>query len=521
MPVCDIKIDSVSTKGGKLFIDGTLFSGDLGGHIPRLKAVFSVSSRTRRIPIPVLEEGEGYIKFGHVYLLDKLFFNYKNDDSVRLTFELWLGDEKAEIENVEYLSPLPKGISGDSTGLTVSKKIAGKKTYINIFELDLRSAVKRVVYTPMVMALGVFFSVYKKLHPVKKNRVTFMSGRRTELGGNMEFVWDKLKNEKDIELKTMFFAQTSMMKMVKVLPKFLKLYATSRVVVVDDFFRLLNTFKRQKDTRIIQLWHACGAFKTFGYTRLGKPGGPHQFDKNHRMYDYAIVSSEEVARHYAEGFGISDSAVLATGIPRTDIFFDNEYKKNARERLYEKYPVLKDKKVLLFAPTFRGNGQVTAYYEIDKLDINALKRTLGDEWAVLIKLHPFCNERFEIDGEFKDTVIDLSDEDELNDLLFITDLLVTDYSSCVFEASLLNIPMVFYVFDLEEYIRDRDFYYEFESFAPGKIVKEQSELFECVENGDFEQYKIEGFKKKFFDSTDGKSSVRVAEKIIDIVRGEI
>ncbi len=521
MPVCNIEISDVARKGGKLFINGTLFCSNPENNIPRLKAVFSVSSRTRRIPIPILEEGDGYIKFGHVYLLDKLFFNYKNDGDVKLTFELWLGDTRCEIESVKFLSSLPSGISAEKDGLCVSKKIAAKKTYINIFQLDLRSAVKRVIYTPMVWALDVYFSAYKKLHPVKPNRVTFMSGRRCELGGNMEFVWNELKDDKDLELKTMFFAQTGMFQMVKVLPEFLKLYATSKVVVVDDFFRLLNTFKRQRDTRIIQLWHACGAFKTFGYTRLGKPGGPHQFDKNHRMYDYAIVSSNEIARHYAEGFGISDSAVLATGIPRTDIFFDGNYKKNVKQRLYDKYPTLKGKKVLLFAPTFRGNGQVTAYYETDKIDINALKETLGEDWAIIIKLHPFCKERLEFDEKYSDSVIDMSNEDELNDLLFITDLLVTDYSSCIFEASLLNIPMVFYVFDLEEYIRDRDFYYEFDSFTPGKIVKTQSELLSCIKNGDFEANKIEAFKNKFFDNTDGKSSQRVAKLISDIVRGDI
>ncbi len=521
MSVCSIKLDRVKAKGGKLFIGGVLESEALGKNVPRLKAVFSCEDRTRRIPVPVLEEGEGYIVFSHVYLLDKLFFNYKNKSDVTLGFELWLGDDKIEVESVTLETSLPKGISEGNNTLIVSERIAKRKTYINIFELDLRSAVKRIVYTPMVWALGVYFGIYKKLHPVKKNRVTFMSGRRTELGGNMEFVWDELKDEKDLELKTMFFAQTSMMKMVKVLPKFLYLYSTSRVVVVDDFFRLLNTFKRQKNTRIIQLWHACGAFKTFGYTRLGKPGGPHQYDKNHRMYDYAIVSSQEIARHYAEGFGISDSAVIPTGIPRTDIFFDGEYGNKIKEKLYEKYPVIKDKKVLLFAPTFRGNGQVTAYYDIEKLNINGLKETLGDDWVIIVKLHPFCRERFIVAEEYEDTIIDLSDVDELNDLLFVTDLLVTDYSSCVFEASLLNIPMVFYVFDLDEYVRDRDFYYEFEGFAPGKIVKTQSELFECIEKCDFEEYKITDFKNKFFDNTDGKSSERVAKKIVDIVRGEI
>ena len=108
----------------------------------------------------------------------------------------------------------------------------------------------------------------------------------------------------------------------------------------------------------------------------------------------------------------------------------------------------------------------------------------------------------------------MSDDDELNDLLFVTDLLVTDYSSVVFEASLLNIPMMFYAFDLYDYISSRDFYYDFEGFVPGKIVFSQRELVECIEEKDFEAQKVEGFKNKFFDHLDGKSSQRVADLIL-------
>ena len=102
----------------------------------------------------------------------------------------------------------------------------------------------------------------------------------------------------------------------------------------------------------------------------------------------------------------------------------------------------------------------------------------------------------------------------------ITDLLITDYSSVVFEASLLDIPMLFYAFDLFDYISKRDFYYDFESFVPGKIVFSQRELTEAIVAGDFESEKVPPFKTKFFDHLDGRSSRRVADLILRFIGEE-
>ena len=176
------------------------------------------------------------------------------------------------------------------------------------------------------------------------------------------------------------------------------------------------------------------------------------------MYDYATVSSENIIKFYAEGFGISDKNVLATGVPRTDIFSDEDYAQKVKADFYSRHPKLKDKKIILFAPTFRGNGQNSAYYPIDVFNPNKFFEDTNGEYAILIKLHPFCKEKYVINKKYKDYIIDLSNEDELNDLLFVTDLLITDYSSSVFEASLLNIPMLFFAYDLYQYISERDFY---------------------------------------------------------------
>ena len=98
-------------------------------------------------------------------------------------------------------------------------------------------------------------------------------------------------------------------------------------------------------------------------------------------------------------------------------------------------------------------------------------------------------------------------------MLFVTDVLVTDYSSVVFEASLLKIPMLFYVFDLEQYIATRGFYYEYETFVPGRIIYHFEEIAEAIMANELGQEKLEGFRDRFFDDKDGKSAQRTVELI--------
>lgn len=356
--------------------------------------------------------------------------------------------------------------------------------------------------------------------PVCNNRVTFLSSRRSDMTGNLAFVYEAIENRQDIDIQILLDPSNLYTMSLKNIRRISMLCATSKVVLIDDFFPILNCYELREETKLIQLWHACGAFKTFGFSRLGKRGGPTQKSLYHRNYDYAIVSSHEIAKFYAEGFGIDESKVIATGIPRTDIFFDENYKMKVVEDFYKQYPLLKEKKILLFAPTFRGNGKESAYYPSNRFQAEKIYKALGEEYAILIKHHPFVEEIEEISEEYQDYIINMSDQSEINDLLFVSDLVVTDYSSLVFEASLLNVPMVFYAYDLNRYIATRNFYYEYELFVPGRIVQSQSSLVQVIKKKDFEEEKIPAFKRQFFDDLDGHSTDRVVKLIDDIIQGK-
>lgn len=354
---------------------------------------------------------------------------------------------------------------------------------------------------------------HKRHKAVQPNKITFFSARREEVSGNFEFVYNKLKDDKNLDIQFLFNTKSFRYMTRKEIDDFAEACATSKVIILDEYTPQIHLIDLKPETKIVQLWHACGAFKTFGFTRIGKPKGSPQPTRMHRSYDYVTVSSDYCRKCHSEGFGIATKNIVPTGIARTDIFFDEEYKQNFRNKFYKEYPNLKDKKIILFAPTFRGDIKQTARYPMELFDIHEVCETLGEDYAVIIKHHPFVTEQHPIPDEYKDRVIDLSESTEINDLLFVSDIIISDYSSLVFEASLLNIPMLFYAYDLQAYIKSRDFYFDFKLYIPGKICTSLYTLLQAIKEEDFETEKIERFRNMFFDDLDGKSSERIANLI--------
>lgn len=272
--------------------------------------------------------------------------------------------------------------------------------------------------------------------------------------------------------------------------------------------------KIREKAELIQLWHAVGAFKTFGFSRIGLPGGPSSKSKNHRNYTKAIVSSTNIAKHYAEGFGIDSENVVSTGIPRTDIFFDQEYQNEVKEDFYKEYPYLRNKKIILFAPTFRGNGQQSAHYPLEVLNLEKMYNDLSEEYVFLFKLHPFVKNDITIPYQYSDFYYDFSSYREVNNLLFVSDILITDYSSVCFEYALLKKPMLFFAYDVEKYVQQRDFYFNYQSFIPGTLVRNTNEIVSSIQKHNFNEDKLDPFVNYFFDDLDGNSSRRVVEQLL-------
>ena len=371
------------------------------------------------------------------------------------------------------------------------------------------------------LRIAVYTATYATFRRfVRKNghRILFTSDSRRELSGNLQHIHARMLErglDRDYRVTTAF--KPSIRARRSILDKFVLPYrlATADIILLDDFHPMLYLLKFDPDVRIIQVWHASGAFKTVGYSRIGKPGSPSPFSSSHKNYTHAIVSSEHDVPFYAEAYGLPEERIVATGIPRMDLFFDEAYKSRAIERIYAALPRLRGSRVILFAPTFRGAGPSDAYYDYDRLDLAALYTLCEEQDSVVVfKMHPFVRRPLTIPQEFADRFIDATISREINELLLIADLVITDYSSVVFEYSTLKRPMLFFAYDLEEYIASRDFYDDFVEFVPGKIVKTFSALLEALRTGDFEVQKVEQFAATHLRYLDAGSTDRVIDQLI-------
>ena len=349
------------------------------------------------------------------------------------------------------------------------------------------------------------FNKAKKL-PLESDKILMFTTSRGKLGGNLIAIKNYIESN-DLPYKITAFTSVDMPDDKTVAREM----ATSKFILVDDFEPRVYVLKLRDDQHLVQVWHAMGAFKKFGYSR----SSAEKNSLTHKNYTEAIVSSPEIAAIYAEAFGIDESRVKPVGVPRTDMLFDESYRAETVERLIDKEPRLKGKKICLFAPTFRGNSVNDAYYPKEFLDVKRLADDLGEDWAIILKYHPFIKNAPEIPVEVKDRVFDFGDEREINDILFITDVLVTDYSSVIFENAVLRNPSVLYAPDLADYTGERGFYYEYGAYSCGQVVTNESDLAEAIKNAESNTEKSEEFRMRFVSLCDGNSSKRFVEDIIE------
>lgn len=350
----------------------------------------------------------------------------------------------------------------------------------------------------------------------RKNTVLFMTEQTEKIASNLKAVSERMiEREMDKEFHILYSARAASEKgqSIKSWFSLVNKLSQSGIVILDDHAPCLDWLKLTDDTKVLQLWHAGAGFKSSGYSRWGHIGCPNAVSC-HRQYDFGIAGSKNIAHFFSEVWGMNDEQVLATGMPRMDEYMNPEHRKQKTEEIYEKYPFCKGKKVILFAPTYRGRGKKDAHYPYELIDFEKMYELCKDEYVVLFKMHPWVHDAVPISKAHKDRFADVGKFPNINDLFYITDLLITDYSSNIFEYSLMKKPMLFFAFDKIQYSFSRGFHRPYEESAPGKVCYTFEQVLEAIRTEDFEYEKVQQYVDHHFDYLDSGASDRVIDWLI-------
>ena len=352
-------------------------------------------------------------------------------------------------------------------------------------------------------AYGLLFKLYKRTS-VDENRVSFIIDSRQSFKGNLDYIKKEFEKRGDYEFHFFYKDKLS-------LSSFKKLAGSKYIFLNDNFFPLAF-MKFSTENVIVQLWHAPGASKKFGGSVDIE--SREILSKISENTDYLIVTSKNIKDYYAEAFQMPKTKIKALGLPRMDYYFENHDLNKLKKDFCDKYNLSSDKKIILYAPTFRDEEKYNNVFNY--LDLDKFNEKLGDEYILALRLHPKIKNFYKDDISSRGKYVDVSNWQSEQELMLISDILITDYSSIMIEYSALNKPTVFFTYDLDEYLaNERGFYYDFKTTVPGPIVYTSDELINSIEYNEFDKSKISQFVKTQFDEIDGHSSERIVNFLLN------
>lgn len=360
-----------------------------------------------------------------------------------------------------------------------------------------------------------FFFAVGRIFPVKRGKIVLFNGHNHGLNGNLEEIKKAMEQQEGSEKRYTFllYAKRDLFHDHGIFGKCMDAFrffvqwpvqmATAEKIFLNDNFLPLGYCKPAKGTQVIQLWHGAGAFKKFGLSTEKDENVRKQVVRANRRLTHLFVTSEQVVPYYQEAFGVPEEKIYAAGIPVTDLYFQKEQKVQSQERFYKKFPELTGKKLLLYTPTFRNTVEENSAI-LEHFSVERIHEVLGDEWVILIRMHPKFPSEHIVQNSF---CYNMTDYSQIIDLYFVSDMLITDYSSTVVEYSLLDKPILLYAYDLEQY--DRGFYRDYETTVPGDVAHNGQELLALLKNDGKKDVKRQNFVKLQYDYRDGDSAKRI------------
>lgn len=380
------------------------------------------------------------------------------------------------------------------------------------------------------------YALFRKL-PVKNDLIIFESNMGRNYSGNPKHIYEKMiKMGLDEELDCVWVLEDTSTK----IPGNAKKIKRSRF---DYYYNMARAKIWVFDTRdpphikkryqgyYIQTWHGT-PLKKLGMDMddVFMAGNMDIVDYKRNLYndtqkwDFLLSQNEFSTEIFKKAFAFADEnpnfqEIWTYGYPRNDVLTNNNNEEDIK-KLKEELGIPQDKKVLLYAPTWRDNefhGQ-SIYKFVTALDFDLLKENLADDYVIIVKYHYLVVENIDW-SDYEGFVYTFEANQDISDLYLVSDMLITDYSSVMFDYCILDRPMFFFMYDLESY-RDelRGFYFDVLKEIPGPISKKTDELIKDIKEYDSQifQSKYAAFKNKYVKYDDGKASKRVIDRILEL-----
>ena len=349
--------------------------------------------------------------------------------------------------------------------------------------------------------------------PARRRVVVLASPRKRALDGNLLAIRDEIRARRP-RVRIVVLAETyaygyrgKLLYALRMVRAMFHL-RTARLVVLDNAWLPVHVAPHPSRTTVVQVWHAVGALKRFGVDTVPPPREPER-SFLHRHYDWVVASGEASRGPWSRALRTDPERVLTLGSPRTDPLVDAAAVASARERVLGSYPVLRGRRVITYAPTFRGRGR-------DKrpargLDAPRLRAALAPSDVLVLKSHPNLDFGL-VDTSGFDAVVDHAED--MNDVLAATDILVTDYSSSIFEYALLRRPLVLLVPDLEAYEREPGMYLDYRTEMIGTQVRNTDEVAAAIAADAFDLAPYDAFIARHLGAADGRATERFIERFL-------
>lgn len=387
---------------------------------------------------------------------------------------------------------------------------------------------KKIIKKTGKAVLLAWYHLVLKFVPVKKDMIVFDCSIGRNYTGNPRYIYEYLV-EKGLDKKyqcvwlfenprTKIPGNAKVIKFRRI--RYFYYMAVAGVWIFDC--RQPDFLVKRPEAHYIQTWHGTPLKRLALDMETVDMGGEtdieqykENFRKNTGTWDYLISQNTFSTEIFRRCFDFKKE-ILEIGYPRNDILF-HKNTKEYRNQLKKELQIPEDKKVILYAPTWRDNEfyEKGQYKFSPAMDFAYLQEQLSDKYVLLVKYHYLIQDKVDWTG-YEGFIYKFSAKYDIAELYLLADILITDYSSVMFDYSVLKRPMLFYCYDYDNY-RDnlRGFYFDFEKEAPGPISRTTEELVRDIRDKKYQEYskQYEAFCKKFNHRDDGRASERIAELI--------